>query len=154
MISKQDVLLLLTDLKKTLPETDSYIKTLYADTSVPLETLRFISDHRSLDISAFYNKLKKAHNEKKSKLYINIMKSDESELNADEILTTLSSYLNQVFLFSKGIENKEMFFRNSRVEEVISVLNEYFKNYDIEKCMTLLSLIKADIKVFEYLKTL
>ena len=72
--------------------------------------------------------------------------------DVEEIITTLSSYNLQVALFARRIENKEMFYRNTRVIEVTKVLRDYYTSFDLEGCITILSLIKADIKLFEELK--
>ena len=70
----------------------------------------------------------------------------------EEILTTLAAYNLQVLLFGRKVDNKELFYKASRVEEVTRVLNNYYKTYDIDKCRIVLSLIKADIKLFEEIR--
>ena len=57
-----------------------------------------------------------------------------------------------MLLFARKLDNKELFYKFSRVEEVTRVLNNYYKTYDIEKCRLILSLIKADLKLFEAIK--
>ena len=89
------------------------------------------------------------YNHKKSDLYINIVKETD---DLSEILTTLAAYNLQVLLFAKKLTNKDAFYKASRVEEVTRVLNNYYKTYDIDKCRLLLTLIKADIKLFEGIK--
>lgn len=141
--------MLLTELQDNGEDVEKYIKTLYKGTNIPLETIKFINDHRQLDVAQFYEKLRKNYNQKKSDLYINIVKDIE---DLDEILTTLAAYNLQVLLFGRKVDNKEMFYKASRVEEVTRVLNNYYKTYDIDKCRLVLSLIKADIKLFEEIR--
>ena len=150
MIKKNDVLLLLTELQDNGEDVSKYISTLYKTKDIPIETIKFINDKREIDVAAFYERLRSNYNHKKSDLYINIVKEDLTDL--DEILTTLAAYNLQVLLFARKLDNKELFYKFSRVEEVTRVLNNYYKTYDIEKCRLILSLIKADLKLFEAIK--
>lgn len=149
MLKKTDVLLLLTELQDNGIEVDHYIKRLYKTSTIPLDIIKFINDNRQIDVAQFYEKLRRNYNKKKSDLYINIVKEVD---DFDEVLTTLAAYNLQVLLFSKRVDNKELFFKASRVEEVTRVLNNYYKTYDIDKCRLVLSLIKADIKLFEEIR--
>ena len=74
MISKNDCLILLTDLENKGLETQSQIKTLLSNNSVTLDVLKFINDNRQLDLTKFYEKLRKSYNNHKSNLYINCIK--------------------------------------------------------------------------------
>ena len=150
MIKKNDILLLLTELQDNGEDVSKYISTLYKTKDIPIETIKFINDKREIDVAAFYERLRSNYNHKKSDLYINIVKEDLT--NLDEILTTLAAYNLQVLLFARKLDNKELFYKFSRVEEVTRVLNNYYKTYDIEKCRLILSLIKADLKLFESIK--
>lgn len=150
MITKSDITLLLNELKDKGIDINGYIKELYSSSTIPLNILKFLTDNRSLDIANFYEKLRSNYNKKKSDLYINIVKEDIDDI--ETILTTLASYNLQVLLYARQLKDKEMFYRNSRVEEVTRVLNNYYKTFDLETCIKLISLIKADIKVFESLK--
>lgn len=149
MLKKTDVLMLLTELQEKGENVDNYIKTLYKGVNIPLDTIKFINDHRQLDVAQFYEKIRSNYNHKKSDLYINIVKDID---DLDDILTTLAAYNLQVLLFGRKIQNKEMFYKASRAEEVTRVLNNYYKTYDIDKCRLVLSLIKADIKLFEEIR--
>lgn len=150
MLKKNDVLILLTELQDNGEDVSGYIKTLYKTPSIPMDTIKFINGKRQIDVAQFYEKLRTNYNHKKSDLYINIVKEID---NVDEILTTLAAYNLQILLFGRKVENKEIFYKASRAEEVTRVLNNYYKTYDIEKCRLVLSLIKADIKLFEEIKT-
>ena len=61
--------------------------------------------------------------------------------------------LTQILLFSKSAENKQMFLKHARSEEISLVLFNYFKNYDITNCLKLLKLIKDDLKVIEFINS-
>ena len=150
MITKSDVTLLLNDLQDNGIDINGYVRELYSTSSIPANILKFLNDNRSFDIANFYEKLRRNYNKKRSDLYINIVKEDTDDI--EEVLTTLASYNLQVLLYARQVKDKEMFYRNSRVEEVTRVLNNYYKTFDLEKCVKLLSLIKADIKAFESLK--
>ena len=65
------------------------------------------------------------------------------------VLTTLAALNLQLLLFSDKVEDKQMFFRHSRAEEITKVLNLYYANFDLTNCVKLLRLIKADILAFE-----
>lgn len=149
MLKKTDVLMLLTELQDNGKDVSKYINNLYKTSSIPLDIIKFINDQRQLDVAQFYERLRSNYNHKKSDLYINIVKEID---DLDEILTTLAAYNLQVLLFGRKVENKELFYKASRVEEVTRVLNNYYRNYDIDKCRVVLSLIKADIKLFEEIK--
>ena len=149
MIKKTDILMLLTELQEKGEDVSKYIKTLYKTPEIPLDTIKFINEHRELDVVSFYEKLRSNYNHKKSDLYINIVKETD---DLSEILTTLAAYNLQVLLFAKKLTEKDAFYKASRVEEVTRVLNNYYKTYDIDKCRLLLALIKADIKLFEGIK--
>ena len=141
--------MLLTELQEKGEDVSKYIKTWYKTPEIPLDTIKFINEHRELDVVSFYEKLRSNYNHKKSDLYINIVKETD---DLSEILTTLAAYNLQVLLFAKKLTDKDAFYKASRVEEVTRVLNNYYKTYDIDKCRLLLTLIKADIKLCEGIK--
>lgn len=151
MITKSDILILLDEQSEKGVNIDRYLQELYQTTSIPISVIKFLNDNRSFDVAQFYEKIRRSYNKKKSDLYINIVKELD---NVEDVLTTLSSYVLQANIFAKKLDDdaKEMFYRSSRLEEVTGVLNNYYKTYDIDKCVRLLSLLKADIKLFEGLK--
>ena len=151
MITRNDILLLLNDLKKKGVNVNKYLQESLKSSSISLEALKFINDNRQLDVVRFYEKLRKSYNNKKSKLYINIVKSDENLLTEPKtILTTLSSMLNQILLFDA--EDKPMFYQHIRADEILQVLNIYFRTYNLEPAIKLIQLIKADLKSLEMIK--
>lgn len=150
MITKSDCILLLTELKEHgVDNAEKELFALLKQTEPSVDIVRFINENRELELSKFYNKIRKSYNNKKSNLYINIVKEIEEP---QEVLTTLSAMLTQILLFSKGLKDKQMFLRHSRAEEISLVLTNYFKTYDITNCLKLLKLIKADIKALEVIK--
>lgn len=146
MFTKRDCVLLLTELQENgLNVKEQLNKVLRSDT-VPLDVLKYINDNRELELTNFYRKIRKSYNDKKSKLYINIMKGVEEPKT---VLTTLSGMLTQILLHSEKLENKNMFLKHARADEISYVLYNYVKSYDISKCLSLLTLIRSDIKAIE-----
>lgn len=83
-------------------------------------------------------------------MYKQIVKSDEVDEPKDVIIT-LSSLSLQVMLYSKQVEDAQMFLRQARYEEIVSCLYHYSKTYDLIPAIQLLRLVKMDLKAFEYL---
>ena len=146
MITREDVLLLLTELREDGIDVKEQIKKQISSQEPVIEILKFINDNRQLDLTNFYKKIRKSYNNKKSKLYINIVKENEE---IKEVLTTLSALLTQIILYAKSVDNMIMFYQHSRAEEITRVLNNYFKTFDLTNCIKLMKIIKADIKVCE-----
>jgi hypothetical protein len=149
MITKNDCILLLTDIAQKGIDTKNQLKELLASPTLPLSIIKFINDNRQLDLIVFYEGIRKSYNQKKSTLYINIVKEVE---DPTEVLTTLSAMLTQILRFSKKVDNKTMFLKHSRASDITKVLNNYFNTYDITLCQKLLRIIKADIKALESIK--
>lgn len=149
MITKNDCLSILVQLSDSgVTGAESCIRKLIGVREPTVEVLKFISQNRGLDVSAFYELLRKNYNKKKSDLYINIVKELEDE---KEVITTLSCLLTQIILFGNKLENSELFFKQVRAEEISRVLNEYFNTGIVLNCTKLLKLIKTDLLVLEYI---
>lgn len=149
MITKNDCLSILTKLDEGgVQGVNQCMRRLLMSREVPIDVLRFISDNRGLEVSRFYEMLRKSHNQKKSPLYTNILKDVD---DPNEAVTTLSCLLTQILLYGKRLENRDQFFREVRAEEVTRVLNSYFKTGLYEECLSLLKLIKTDLLVLEYI---
>jgi len=146
MITYSDCISLLTDLSDKDIDCKNEIKKLVSSGQVDLEVLKFINDHRELDLTKFYEKLRKSYNAKKSSLYINIMKDLE---DTTSVTSTLSAYALQIILFSKQVEDIEQFYRFARLQDVYKCLYHYSTTFDLIPCIKLLNLIKADIKTLE-----
>ena len=147
MITKNDCLLLLTEMEANNIDVKSYMTKLFASKDLDLDVIKFINDTRRFDISDFYQRIRKSYNDKRSVLYKNIVKEELKE--PFENIITLSALLTQILLFSKNIEDKQMFLKHARCHEITIALHNYFKTGDIIPCIKLLQLIKADLKVFE-----
>ena len=146
MITKNDILLLLTELQESGADVNAYFTKAITAPNVSLEVLKFINDQRQLDVAAFYELLRKNYNSKKSPLYKNIVRED---VKPEEVLTTLAALNLQILLFAKKLEDDKMFLKHSRAEEITRVLNNYYKTYDLLPCLKLVKLIKADLVAFE-----
>lgn len=149
MITKNDCILLLGELSEQGIDVTSEINKVVKNTSIDLEVLKFINGYRTFEVLDFYDKLRVNYNNKRSKLYKCIVQVDEKE--PKDIVITLSSLLTQILLHSKTVEDKELFLKHSRAEEISRVLNNYFKTYDLTLCVTMLKLVKADLKALESL---
>ena len=149
MISKNDCMLLLTDLQESGVDVDKQLSDLIRSRDLPMSVLKFINEHRQLDLTAFYEKLRKSYNHKKSQLYGNIVKEID---NPNEVLTTLASLNLQILLFSKGVKDSQMFLKHARSKEISLVLIKYFTDYDLTACIKLLRVIKIDLKTLEEFK--
>lgn len=150
MITKTDCILLLTDLQENGVDVSAPLRKLLKQSEPDVEIIKFINDNRQLDVSNFYKKIRKSYNNKKSSLYINIMKEIEEPR---KVLTTLSAMLTQILLFAETAEDRNMFLKHARADEISKVLHMYFTQYDLNTCIKLLKLIKCDIKVLEYIET-
>lgn len=147
MITKNDCLLLLGEIKNSGVDTSEMCTLLFNTKNISIDVLKFINSHRPLDVTNFYNKIRKSYNNKKSKLYKEIVQIDEKE--PKDIVVTLSSLLTQILLFSNSVQDKQLFYKHSRADEISKVLSNYFKTFDTTLCIQLLTLIKADLKVLE-----
>ena len=150
MISKNDLLLLLTELEKEGADVNSQITKVLKSNEIPLDVLKFINEIRPLEVGNFYEMLRKNYNSKKSPLYKNLVKEEFNE--ATDILTTLAALNLQIVLYSNKLENSKFFINHSRAEEITRVLNNYYKTYDLIPCYKLLRLIRSDLLVLEYIR--
>lgn len=150
-ITKNDCMLLLAEMQKNGYDTKEM--TLKAATSqkVNMEVVKFINDNRPFEVRSFYEKLRSSYNNKKSQLYINIVKVDEQE--PKDILTTIASLNLQILLFAKGCKERELFLRNARLDEITASMYNYSKTFDLVPCIKVLTAVKADLKAFEMLNT-
>ena len=149
MITKNDCLSILVRLEDAgVANIDTYMRKLLVSREIPLEVLKFISDNSGLEISNFYEMIRKNHNKKKSPLYTNIVR-EQSE--PKEIVLTLSCLLTQIILYGNKLDKPELFFKEARAEEITRVLNEYFRTGVIENCSNLLKIVKSDLLVLEYI---
>lgn len=145
MITKNDIIILLTDLQEKGLDVSNYLNNTLKN-GVSISTIQFINSNRQLDLYKFYEKIRKSYNQKHSNLYINIVKEID---DINKVLITLSALETQILIFSKNVEDREMFLRHSRALEISKVLSNYFINYDSKPCIKLIQLIKADLKCLQ-----
>lgn len=147
MLRKNDLILLLTRMQDDGVDSSAQIRKVIASKDIPMDVVRFVNDNRQLDVTRFYEQIRKSYNEKRSSLYINLVREDLKD--PKDALTTLASFNLQVLLFARHLDNPTMFLSHSRAEEVTRVLNNYYRTYDLSPVMTLRTLIKSDLKAFE-----
>lgn len=145
MITKNDIIILLTDLQEKGLDVSAHLNNTLKH-GVSISTIQFINSNRQLDLYKFYEKIRKSYNQKHSNLYINIVKEID---DINKVLITLSALETQILIFSKNVEDREMFLRHSRALEISKVLSNYFINYDSKPCIKLIQLIKADLKCLQ-----
>lgn len=146
MVTRRDCFLLLNELTENGIDTKKALAELSSAKDVPINVVQFINQNRQLDLSNFYEGLRKNYNHKKSPLYGNIVKEIK---DPNEVLTTLASFLTQALLYSKKAEDREMFLRHARVSDITKVLTKYFYDYDLTTCIKLIQVLKADIKALD-----
>lgn len=140
--------MLLSELQDNGVDTTAQFTKTIASKELPLDVIQFINSKRELDVNKFYEYLRKSYNDKKSKLYINIMKEID---DVNEVLTTLAALNLQILLFSRKTDDRQMFLRHARAEDITKVLTNYYQKFDLTNCVRLIHLIKADITTSEYL---
>lgn len=152
MLQSNDLVLILTNMSAQGVEgADRQIRNCIGKPiSQCLDTLAFINEHRQLDVTRFYERVRENHNEKRSSLYKNIVRDD---LDSDGIITTLHAFALQVALFARHVSDSDrnLFYKHARAEEVARVLEGYYRDFDLTSALKLLRLIKADLLVFEYI---
>lgn len=150
MLQNTDLVLLLSDLQNQGTNVDDMLEEVVTSSDIPLDVLKFINSKRQLDITEFYELLRKNYNKKKSNLYINIIK-EKTDLDISEILVIMSAYLLQIVLFAKHLEDNTLFLKHVRAEEISRYLNNYFSTFDILPLLKLIKLIRIDMLAFEYI---
>ena len=149
-ITRTDCILLLTDLQEKGIDVKKQIESIMKN-DITKDVITFINQNRQLDLSMFYEKLRKSYNNKKSKLYKQIVISDEVDSPTD-VIKTLSALLTQIVIFSDTAEDRDMFLKHARADEICLVLSKYFREFDITTCVKLLRIIKSDLKALEMCK--
>lgn len=145
MITRNDCMLLLANLPAD-DKSDEMLSLCCKSHQPNIDVMQYIHSRQPLDIIAFYNKIRKSYNNKKSTLYINIMKEID---NVDDVMVTLASLLTQIMLFAKTVDDKQMFLQHSRASDIVKCLSVYYKSYNPEYAIKLIQIFKADIKVLE-----
>lgn len=149
MITKNDCLTILVSLEDSGIDINQPMKRLVTSREIPMDVLKFILEHRGIEVANFYEMLRKKHNQNKSPLYHNIVKDIT---DPDDIIVTLACLLMQITLYSNKLTtNKEIFQREIRAEEITRVLNDYYSTGSLEQCIALLKLLKTDLLVLEHI---
>ena len=117
---------------------------------VNIAVIKFINDKRQLDANAFYEKVRRSYNHKRSNLYKNIVTCDEVDCS-DTVLTTLAALNLQILLFMNNVSDVKMFLNHTRFEEINQAMLNYSKTFDLVPCIKVLQVVKADLKAFEYI---
>ena len=125
MITKTDLILLLTEIQKDGEDVSKQLKEVITSPSISLDILHFINSRRELTANQFYNHIRKSYNDKRSQLYKNIVKDDFKDPN--EILTTLASLNLQILLYCNKLqdEQKPMFLQHMRFSDINKTLYNY-----------------------------
>ena len=97
MITKNDCILLLTDLQDSGVDIGTNILKVITSPTVPMDVLTFINEHRQLDLTTFYEKLRKNYNNKKSKLYINLIKEGRIKFGSTCSLSVTNDCLQDIY---------------------------------------------------------
>lgn len=149
MLSKLDVYQILFEMKaQNIQGAEENIKLISKSVEVPLDVIRYINDNRSLQITEFYEDLRRKSNTKASKLYKNLMKEDKQP---QEVLKTASSYVTQVLIRAEQLDLQErtIFYDNSRVKQISEGIHNYFNNGEIRSLLDVLTTVRKDIKILE-----
>ena len=150
MITKRDCVLLVSELSAKNIDTKEMLNKAISSTSIDLDVIKFINQHRPFEAAQFYRKIRKSYNDKRSNLYKNIVTCDEKDCT-QTVLTTLGALNLQILLFMQQVNNINMFLEHTRFEEITQALLNYKKTFDLVPCIKVLQIIKADLKAFEYM---
>lgn len=150
MITRRDCLLLLSELSAKGIDTTEMVRKTMKSAEIDIDVIKFINQNRQLDANAFYEKIRKSYNHKKSNLYKNIVTCDEVDCS-DSVLTTLAALNLQILLFVDRVSDTRMFLNHTRFEEINEALLNYSRTYDLVPCIKVLQIVKADLKAFEYI---
>ena len=152
MITRRDCILLLSELSAKGIDTSYMMKLALATSDADITVIKFINDNRQLDANAFYEKIRKSYNHKKSNLYKNIVTCDEVDCSTT-VLTTLAALNLQILLFinNNNVSDVKMFLEHTRFEEINHCMLNYSRTFDLVPCIKVLQMVKADLKAFEYI---
>jgi len=138
IITRQDLLTIVAD-------NAELIRQVYEN---PESVLKQCKQNGALEIFNFYDYCRKSYNQKHSKIYINIVKEVEEP---KKVLTTLSALITQILLFAEQSQHRDIFLRQSRLNEIIRVIQNYVENRDLTYAVKLIRDIRDDVKFLENL---
>lgn len=148
MLNKSDCMSILVKLEDQGIDINAQIKKLILAKDIPIDVLKFIAEKQGLEAVKFYEMLRKSYNNKKSKLYKNIL----DDVSIEDICVILSSLLLQIALYSSKLtDTKNSFLQEIRANEISEALADFYKSDNVEKCLAVLNAVKTDLLVLEYL---
>lgn len=148
MLNKSDCMSILIKLEDQGVDINAQMKKLILAKDIPIDVLKFIAEKQGLEAVKFYEILRKSYNNKKSKLYKNIL----DDINIEDVCVILSSLLLQIALYSSKLtDTKNSFLQEIRANEISEALADFYKSDNIEKCLVVLNAVKTDLLVLEYL---
>ena len=148
MLNKSDCMSILIKLEDKGVDINAQMKKLILAKDIPIDVLKFIAEKQGLEAVNFYEMLRKSYNNKKSKLYKNIL----DDIKLEDVCIILSSLLLQIALYSSKLtDTKNSFLQEIRANEISEALADFYKSDNVEKCLAVLTAIKTDLLVLEYL---
>ena len=148
MLNKSDCMSILIKLEDKGVDINAQMKKLILAKDIPIDVLKFIAEKQGLEAVNFYEMLRKSYNNKKSKLYKNIL----DDIKLEDVCIILSSLLLQIALYSSKLtDTKNSFLQEIRANEISEALADFYKSDNVEKCLAVLNAIKTDLLVLEYL---
>ena len=148
MLNKSDCMSILIKLEDKGVDINAQMKKLILAKDIPIDVLKFIAEKQGLEAVNFYEMLRKSYNNKKSKLYKNIL----DDIKLEDVCVILSSLLLQIALYSSKLtDTKNSFLQEIRANEISDALADFYKSDNAEKCLAVLNAIKTDLLVLEYL---
>ena len=127
MYNKQQCYKLLFDMRNQGINVMQQLTELSNSVNVPDNVIKFINEHRSLDITRFYEELRKENNKKGSKLYKEIVDEAKDPIKR---IKAISSYITKGIIAAEKFEivDKPSFYKAIRLDECVKALNEYVAN--------------------------
>ena len=152
MITKTDLILLLTQIEQGGEDVSKQLKEVMVSPSISLDVLKFINDRREISANTFYDHIRQSYNKKRSNLYKNIVR--ENPKKPSDILTTLASLNLQILLYCEKLDEQDkiMFLQHMRFNDINKALYTYGQSFDLTYCQKLLQYIKSDLKAFESIR--
>ena len=148
MLNKSDCMSILIKLEDKGVDINAQMKKLILAKDIPIDVLKFIAEKQGLEAVNFYEMLRKSYNNKKSKLYKNIL----DDIKLEDVCVILSSLLLQIALYSSKLtDTKNSFLQEIRANEISDALADFYKSDNVEKCLAVLNAVKTDLLVLEYL---
>ena len=144
MLNKSDCMSILIKLEDKGVDINAQMKKLILAKDIPIDVLKFIAEKQGLEAVNFYEMLRKSYNNKKSKLYKNIL----DDIKLEDVCIILSSLLLQIALYSSKLtDTKDSFLQEIRANEISEALADFYKSDNVEKCLAVLNAIKKDLLV-------